>query len=65
MKHDPQVNATTSIRIAELEFEAWPARGLAPNRFCFLHTYLKLSRKDARKAVDPFEHLESRFSRVH
>ncbi|MDA8138621.1 MAG: hypothetical protein M0036_08200 [Desulfobacteraceae bacterium] len=58
MNQELQRIEPTKVKITHLQFQAWPATGLLPNRICFLHTYLKLRRQDAKKTADPVEPIE-------
>ena len=55
MNHELQKNEPTNARMTEVQFEAWPATGLLPNQFCFLHAYLAQHRVHAKETTDPVE----------
>lgn len=52
MNHRPQKHEQTKDRITHLEFEAWPASGLTPNRYCFLHTFFTQCLEKAKNTDD-------------
>lgn len=65
MNQELQKNEQPNVRMTEVHFEAWPATGLIPNRFCFLHTYFSQRREDAKKTADPLDRLDFRMFRAN
>jgi len=65
MNHVAQDNSPKKIRITEVQFEAWPATGLTPSRFCFLHTYFTQHLEEARKTTHSVGSIEKLMLRVH
>lgn len=66
MNSESRMIDPAKVKMTYVEFEAWPATGLIPSRFCFLHAYFTQSRKDAKKtSANPLETLVKETTRAH